>query len=118
MTTIRSEIWRTTAEIVGDEQVREIELGLKLLEQVHDLRLDRDVERRDGLVADEELGVQGQRACEADPLALPPGELVGVAVGGIAGKADDLEQLLHPETGLASCRGVVRTQRLAHDSSD
>ena len=90
-------------EIVGDEQVRETELGLQLLEQIDDLRLDRDVQRRDRLVADEELGVQGQRPGEADPLALPAGELVGVAVGGIAGKPDDAEQLLHAAIDLASC---------------
>ena len=37
-------------EIVGDEEIREAELTLELVEQVDDLRLDRDVERRDRLV--------------------------------------------------------------------
>ena len=40
------------AEIMADEQQREAELALQVLQQVDDLRLDRDVERRDRLVAD------------------------------------------------------------------
>ena len=42
-------------EVVGDEQVGEAELLLQVFEQVDDLRLDRDVERRDRLVADDQL---------------------------------------------------------------
>ncbi|MFI5054653.1 MAG: ATP-binding cassette domain-containing protein, partial [Acidimicrobiia bacterium] len=39
-------------EIVRDEHVREVELVLQVVEQVHYLCLDRDVERRVGLVGD------------------------------------------------------------------
>ena len=42
-------------EVVGDEDVRQLELALQVLQQVEDLRLDRDVERRHGLVADDQL---------------------------------------------------------------
>src|SRR3954471_2454921 len=62
------------SEIVGDEEVREPELLLQVLEQVEDLRLDRDVERRDGLVAHDQLRIQGECARDADALALPAGE--------------------------------------------
>ena len=51
---------------------------LEVLEQVHDLRLDRDVERRDRLVADEEVRVQRERPGEPDALALAARELVRV----------------------------------------
>ena len=37
-------------EVVGDEEIRQAEPLLQLLEQVDDLRLDRDVERRHRLV--------------------------------------------------------------------
>jgi hypothetical protein len=57
---------------VRDEHVREPEVVLEVLEQVQDLRLDRDVERGDGLVADDQLGVDREGACDADALALPP----------------------------------------------
>ena len=57
-------------EVVGDEQVGQAELLLEVVEQVQDLALDRHVERRDRLVADDELGVQGERPGDADALAL------------------------------------------------
>ena len=67
-------------EVVRDEDVGQVELALQALEQVEDLRLDRDVERRDRLVADDQLGPQRERAGDADALALSARELVRVAV--------------------------------------
>ena len=57
-------------EIVGDEQVSEAEALAQILEQVDDLRLDRHVERGHGLVADDEFGLERERARDPDPLAL------------------------------------------------
>src|SRR5205807_6097661 len=57
-------------QVVGDEQVGQVELVLEVLQEVHDLRLDRDVERGDGLVGDDEGGVQDQGAGDADALPL------------------------------------------------
>ena len=65
---------------MGNEQVRQPEVALQVLHQVDDLRLDADVERADGLVADDEFRVHGQGAGDADALALAAGELVRVAV--------------------------------------
>ena len=67
------------AEVVADEQVGEAELLAQLHEQVEHLRLDRDVERRDRLVADEELRLHRERPGDADAGALAAGELVRVA---------------------------------------
>ena len=44
-------------EVVRDEEIGELELRLQVFEQVDDLGLNRDVERRDRLVADDELRV-------------------------------------------------------------
>ena len=52
---------------------------LEIVEQVQDLRLDRDVERADRFVADDEVGVERERAGDADALALAAGEFVRVA---------------------------------------
>ena len=68
---------------------------LQVLEQVEDLRLDRDVERRDRLVADDQLRVQRERARDPDALALAARELVRVAVREARVEADDVEQLAH-----------------------
>ena len=67
------------------------ERGLELAEQPHDLRLHRDVERRDRLVADDELRSHDQRARDADALPLPARELVRVARGVAALEADARE---------------------------
>ena len=71
-------------EIVRDEQERQVQLVLKLLEQVDDLRLDRDVQRRHRLVAHEELRIEREGARQPDPLALAARELVRIPAGGIA----------------------------------
>jgi hypothetical protein len=54
---------------------------LQVLQQVDDLRLDRHVERRHRLVADDQLRAPGQRPGDADALALAAGELVRIALG-------------------------------------
>ena len=53
---------------------------LQVAQQVEDLRLDRDVERRHRLVADDQLRLERERPRDADPLALAARELVRVAV--------------------------------------
>src|SRR5438067_1810314 len=57
-------------EVVRDEDVRESEVALQVLQQVEYLRLNRDVQRGDRLVADNQLRVDGERARHADSLAL------------------------------------------------
>src|SRR5207237_10640801 len=45
-------------EVVRDEEDREAELPLEVLDLLEDLALDDDVERRRGLVEDDELGLE------------------------------------------------------------
>ena len=82
-------------QVVGDEHDRQPELALHVAQQVQHLRLDRHVERRDGLVGDQQLRLQRERARHADALALAAGELVRVAVVVLGVQADHLHQLLH-----------------------
>src|ERR1041384_1083570 len=51
------------------EDVGEAERAAPVGEQVQHLRLHRDVERRDRLVADQQLGAERERARDADALA-------------------------------------------------
>ena len=57
-------------EVLGDEEVGEPQLLLEIVEQVEDLALDRDVERRDRLVAHDEVRVEREGTGDADALAL------------------------------------------------
>ena len=78
---------RRDAQIVGDEQHREAQPAADVGEQLQHLRLHRDVERRDRLVGDQQLGLHRQRAGDADALALAARELVRVAVRAPRGRA-------------------------------
>ena len=70
---------RRHPQIVRDEEHRELEPLAHVRQQVEHLRLDRDVERGHRLVRDQHVGLQGERAGDADALALAARELVRVA---------------------------------------
>jgi hypothetical protein len=89
------------AEVVGDEDHRQAERHAEVEQELEDLRLDRDVQGGQGLVRDEQLGLHRQRAGDADPLALSPGELAGVLVGIRRAEAHLHQELVHAP---APCR--------------
>ena len=66
-------------QIVRDEQIGQAEALAQVLEQVDDLGLDRHVERRHRLVADDEGGIDRQGPGNGDALALAAAELMGKA---------------------------------------
>ena len=65
-------------EVVGDEEVSELELLLEILHEVEDLGLDGNVKCRDGFVCDDELGLGNKGAGDSNSLALSAGEFMGV----------------------------------------
>ena len=105
-------------EVVRDEDVGQVELLLQLDEQVQHLRLDRDVERRDGLVGDDELRLQDERARQADALPLPAAELVRVAVGSLGRHADALEHVVHDRVALLARDRAVDREPLRDQVAD
>ena len=81
-------------DVVGDEDDRLAQLGLQAQELVlQPLAVDR-VDGAERLVHQHQRRVGGERAGDADALALAAGELGRVAVAEVAGEADQLEQLL------------------------
>ena len=102
-------------QVVRDEEIGQVELGLQALEQVDDLGLDRDVEGRNWLVANDEGGVDRQRAGDADPLSLASRELMGVAVGEPRVHPDDVKQLVDPVLPLFPLGQLEDVDRLADD---
>ena len=92
-------------EVVGDEDVGQPEVALQVGQQVQDLRLHGDVERRDRLVADDQLRLEREGAGDPDALSLPARELVREAVVVLGVEADALEQLLHAALAVGgACR--------------
>jgi len=66
-------------QVVADEEVGQVQLIAQIHEQIQNLCLDRDIQRGDGFIADEQPGLHGQGACDTDALALPAAELMRVA---------------------------------------
>ena len=98
-----------------DEDVREAEVALQRLEQVHDLCADRDVERGHRLVEDDQLRVERERTRDADALPLPARELVREAVRVLWREADGAQQLVDALLALVAALVAVDTERLADD---
>ena len=55
-------------------------LALEILHQIQDLGLNGNVQRRNGLVGDDQTGIKRQRTGETDALTLSSRELMRVAV--------------------------------------
>ena len=102
-------------QIVRDEEVRQLQLPLQIHQQIDDLRLHRDVERRHRLVENHERRVERERAGEPDPLALAAAELVRVALEVRGVEADQPEQLSHPRPPLGARAQPVDDQRFLDD---
>src|SRR4051794_13702896 len=102
-------------QVVGDEQVGEPEPALQPLEQVDDLRLDGDVQGGDGLVRDDQVGIERERPRDPDALPLAAGELVRVADPVVGVEADGREQLAPPLAPLLLRPDAVDLQRFADD---
>ena len=83
-----------------------------------DLRLHRDVERRDRLVGDDERRIQRERAGQADALALSAAELVRIPRELRPVEPDQLEQLRDARTSLRLAPDAVDDQRLFDDVAD
>ena len=107
------------AQVMGDEEIREVELVAQVLQQVDDLGLNGDVECGDRLVADDELRIQRERSRDAHPLALAAAHLVGIAIREGGMQPADGQQLGDPLAALAGVRlDAVHLHGLADDVAD
>src|SRR5699024_7488033 len=67
-------------EVVSDEKQGDAGVGLHLHQQVQQLGLDRDVEGRDDLVAEQNLRFEDEGASDRYPLALTAREFMDAAM--------------------------------------
>ena len=105
-------------EIMRDEDVGKAEPVLQIPQQVQDLRVDRDVERRYRLVADDELRLDRERAGDGDPLALAAGKFVGIATGEARLESDQAQQFVDALTAACGRPQIVQRQWLGQDLAD
>ena len=97
------------------KQDAHLELLAQGVDDVEDLGLDRDVERRRRLVGDQQLGLADESHGDDDALAQSPGQLEGVLVEplGRSRHLDHLEHLEGAALGLLVRGAVVDAQPLA-----
>ena len=105
------------AHVVGDEHVGQAQFLLQVHEQVQDLGLDGHVQGGDRLVADDELGVEGEGPGDADALAAPAVQLVGVGVGVAPGQAHEVHERAGPVVGLRSGLVLAVDEHVLRDDS-
>jgi hypothetical protein len=87
-------------EVMADEDQRQRELPLQIPKQIEDLRLDRDIERRDWLIRDDQLRIEGDGPRNAGALTLATGELMRQVARKVAAEPDQFENLDHAPGGL------------------
>src|ERR1044071_8606103 len=71
-------------------------LLLKPFDEVENLCLDRDIQRGDWLIGDDEVGICRERARDADALLLAAGKLMGVPVDEPRAQSNRFHQLENP----------------------
>ena len=100
------------AHVVGDEEQAHVELGTEAIDDVQDLGLDRHVERRRGLVGDQELGPTDESHGDDHTLAQTTRELEGVLTEPFLGPRHlhHLQYLEGAETRLLVGRAFVDAQ--------
>ncbi len=70
---------RDDGQAVRNQQVRECEIALQILQQFQNLRANGNVERGNRLIRDDQARTEHQRARNADTLALAAGKFVRIA---------------------------------------
>ena len=89
-------------EVMSYEKKAQAQFFLEVGKQVENLRLYRNIKCADGFVTDYKVRLTHQCAGDTDPLALPAGELVRVAINITLGQPNALEQFTNsPPTLLA-----------------
>ena len=86
-------------EVVGDEEIRQAAIPLQILKQIHHLRLHGHIQSGYRLVADDEARLDRERASDADTLALPARELVGITRRVLGPQTHFLEELADAGVG-------------------
>ena len=106
-------------KVVRDEDKGEAHAFLQVHQEVDDLGLDRDVQRRDGFVADDELRPPDQGPGDTDALCLTARQFMRVTVREIGREADLPQSLDGAGAGFgAGETGLEGGERAADDAGE
>ena len=102
-------------EVVGDEKVGQSEFCFQVGKEVQHLRLNRDIQGRDRFVENDDSGIGGKRAGDADPLGLTAGEFMRVAVEEFFAQVYAGKDVADAPVALGLCHPVQTLERCLHD---
>src|SRR3990172_3697316 len=105
-------------KVMSNEQIRQPEFHLQILQNIQYLRLYGYIQRRDRLVTDDVSGAKSQGARNANTLALPTGELMRVTSGMVVLQAHLLESLTHNLHALSGRADPMNVQTFDHRVAD
>ena len=100
-------------EVVRDEKKPQLELARERDQEIRDLRLCRRVQRRQGLVEDDDRRARCERPCDGDALPLAPGELVRLAARRACREPNLLEELRDAGRSLRARGETEHRERVA-----
>ncbi|MDQ1080944.1 hypothetical protein QE401_003470 [Pseudoroseomonas cervicalis] len=103
-------------QIMRDEQDGQAEFFFQFQKEIHHLRLDRHVQRRDRLIRHQEAGLHDQRPRDADALALPARQLMRVPLRMMRLQPDQAQHLRHALPPLRPADAALDDQRRRHDA--
>src|ERR1044071_9669814 len=66
---------------MSDEQIGKTEFGLQVLQNIQDLGLNGNIQRRNRLIADDKFRAERQGTCDPNTLTLTAREFVRIATG-------------------------------------
>ncbi|KAK4045025.1 hypothetical protein OUZ56_032433 [Daphnia magna] len=106
------------AEVVRNKKIRNTELLLKVQKEIHDLSLDRYVERADRLVAYNKVRLNGETSRNSKALALAARKFVRVSVQDFWAHSDALQEFNDAPFLFASASRQLRlSEDVAHRHS-
>jgi len=100
------------------EKIGESKLPLKFQQQVRDLCLDGNIQRRHGFVGNNELWIQSQRASDPDALPLAATEFVGIAPHGSGIESHNLQEFDDAIFSFGSLKSFVNREGLSNYRSN
>ena len=100
------------SKIVGDEEIGDLLLALKVEQQLDDLRAHRDVERRDRFVQHDQRRLRGDGAHDRHALPLAAGDFMDRPAGEARFQPDAFEQLGDAARPFRAWRDGVDAQRI------
>ena len=113
-------IARNHAQVMRDDDQRNVELARQILHQFENLRLNRHVEGGRRLVGDDEAGIAGKPDRDHHPLAHAAGELMRILIEPAlrVGDADQPKQFDRARSRLLVIHPELNLQRLGDLQSD